>query len=234
MLSHYRSLIFAFLLLGLSSLSTAQPNPAEEDNKIVADSWTRYVRGFRKSHHFSMTGGIAQNKWDFSGFDSGAGAEETNSLILKLRYSFHIPWRGRLGFFLGTSMGARVESKDDKHVHKSNAGYQYPGLWAGMIFNIDSKKRLWLSYERFLERNDPIEIRTPTLDTKIGTTMTGQDVSLGFDYFFDLRWAISFEFHYDYFKHYEPKSSESKTNPLNIEFSRQGYWAGVGVIFHHL
>lgn len=209
--------------------------PLSIDAEQGLHPWQRYIRGFRKKHHFSFALGVSKQSWDLSKVDNIAKQKFSNSGIsLKFKYHYHLNITYDFGFFLGSTFGiTRVFTSSESSIDTLTS-VEYPGVLAGVVYNRSPNFRIWFAAERYLERMDPITIRYNDRQTKNGLTMTTYDFSLGTDYFVLRRWALTFEAHYRYAEHNRLQSKENSTNSLSISFERQDFGLGFGLTFHIL
>lgn len=205
------------------------------DQELGLHPWQRYVRGFRKKHHFSLILGASKRRWDFTKVNNILRENFSNSAInVKFKYHYHLKINYNFGFLLGTSVGLTKVFKSSESAIDTIKSSEYPGILAGLVYNRSPNFRAWLGIERYLERMDPISIEFKDGATKNSLTMTTYDVTLGIDYFVLMQWALTFEAHYRYGEHNRLQSKENSTNSLSIEFEREDFGLGFGATFHIL
>ncbi len=251
------TLLFAFFLCMHASAQSAQtkdaklradprfptemPGDKNDANldKVDAESglhdWHRFVRGFRKGHHFGVTGGISQPDWDLTEFE-GLETYRDTAFILKLRYSYHFRLSYAFGVFLGTSLGVHSQLKNSERPYRADLGVDLPGIWGGIIYNIRPEWRFFMGVERYLSRYAPFYVEPdvdPLVREKLSVSMTEYDFCMGVDHFFRQQWALRAELHYRYANHATPDSDNSQGLLIQTDFARREPWFGIGIVFHY-
>jgi hypothetical protein len=202
------------------------------DKETGLHEWHRFVRGFRKGHHFGLSLGVARPRWQLGEF-SGLEDYKTTAAIVKFRYSYHFRLSYAFGVFLGSSVGIHQELEDEDNDYRADLGAEVPGIWGGLIYNLHPEWRFFLGLERYLSRYAPFYVYPSGAREKLSVSMTEYDFVFGVDHFFAQKWALRAELHYRYAQHSIPDDGNSQNSLIQTEFSRREPWFGLGIVFHY-
>lgn len=196
--------------------------------------WQRHIRGFRREHHFSMSTGVSSGTWEIKHFGDLENRKFTGSgIVAKFRYSFHLPIYQGFGYFLGSSLGYHYESSDSRSPFKPVPALMFPGIMAGLAYNISPVLRVSSALEVYLERHERLGERDGQGDDpSISVTMQTYDVGVFCDIFYDLAWALRLEAHARVVDFYPPDSSLG--HPVDARIHKSDAWLGVGLVYHLL
>ena len=193
--------------------------------------WRKYLRNFRREHHFALSAGSGQGSWKIGRFGSLEDKTQASSSVwLKARYSFHIQLYRGLGYFLGTSTGyAAQRSRGD---FSAPSSWHLPGLTSGITYNLSPEFRFLLFQEVYLERFEGLSGSDNTrLDASMLCPLDG---AFGIDYFFHLNYAIRAEVHVRKAFYNPPGDSVDQLLPEGGRFEKWERCFGVGLVVHSL
>lgn len=209
--------------------------------------WRKYIGDYRSYHNFSFSFSYATSKYDVSNFH-GVEHQQVlrDSVITKFLYTFYLPISGSFGYFLGSGFGVEKEMAGDalidsernkqNNIHSAKPIIEFPGLVLGLNYNFSPLLRMNISSNAYIERITGLESNSQSLDTResvkeeIATNMRVIDLGVGLDYFYNLNWALKFEYH-EKNSYFQPPS-ESAGTALDIRFRRVTKWWGFGLVYH--
>ncbi len=199
--------------------------------------WERYLRGFRREHHFAFSLGVSQGTWDVKSFGSIKNRQYANSgTFSRLQYSYHIQVWKSFGYILGSQFGYLYESVDRYRPFKPAHAVQFPGALAGITLNMGPYLRANFTGEVYMERHDDIEDRDRAEPEQvISVTMVTYDWTSSFDIFYDLNWAVRFEMHKRMVDFVPPFVRDGDEEfGANSRLRKHDQWAGLGIVYHLL
>ena len=226
-------LTLAFLMM--VPKAQAQSQPTDASLRQLLHPWQRYVRGFRRGHNFSFSVGATQGHWQIKSFGSlEPGRYSGSGIYSKFHYSFHLPIKWGLGYFVGSSVGYHFEAAETRQDFKPVPSYMFPGILAGLVFNVTPSVRVMLGADAFLERYNGLAERDDQgEDRNISVTMRSYDIQSGFEIFYDINWALRFEYHYRISQYFAPREIDvSESTPVDVDFNKQDQWIGFGISYH--
>ncbi len=196
--------------------------------------WDRVVRGFRREHHFALTGGYLRGAWHVGKF--GALSEQVVSdvgLWSRAEYTYHLQIFQGFGYFLGSSLGATYTRTEDAAELKPPTSLIYPGMAFGVVYNISPVFRLLAAGNVNLERYDGLRaLAAGQKDTEIAITMESYDGAVAMDIFATINLAIRIEGHDRFQLYRKPRNASDK--PVNADLERLDRWYGAGIVYHML
>ena len=237
-------IFLALCLIAFSGLSSAQESPEESDagstsviellSRTELHRWERHVRGFRREHNFAFSAGVSSGKWDVSRFGSIRDKTyENTGVFSRFQYSFHLQLYHGFGYILGSSTGYHYETADRRSEFRPVDAVQYPGVVAGLVYNLNPVLRFSTTIEAYLERHNGIEENDKVGDNnKIHVTLQAYDAGAYIDVFYDLGWAIRLEGHNREVYYKRPYKSEEFA--VDAKFSKKDQWLGLGLVYHLL
>ena len=195
--------------------------------------WEQTVRGFRRDHNFSLVIGQAMGQYKFERVGTVNSQNlSVTSYVSRFEYAFHLEFFGPVGGMLGSSFGYGMDASVSEPGRTSEL-VAYPGLVAGMVWNIDPGVRLGVAFDYHLERLEGVGEEDGTSpDSPLGVTTRSMATVLSLDVFTSLTWAFRAEFH-DRWLSYE-RPAESEELPLDAIFSREDRWLALGACLHLL
>lgn len=198
---------------------------------FVSHPWQRYLRDFRREHHFSVSSGRGDGSWKIGRFGT---QEHTNyavsSVWLKLRYDFHIQLYQGLGYFLGSSVGYAAQSTESGF--SAPISWHLPGLTGGLVCNVNPELRFLIFQEVYLERLE--NMSTPDGAQLDASMLCLLDGSLGADYFFSLNFGLRAEAHFRKAFYTPPKQAAGSLLPEGGRFEKWERWFGLGLVMQLL
>lgn len=226
--------VAVFLAQALPVSAATVPEAPDESQGAGFTRWERVVRGFRREHSFSVTGGYLRGRWTVRSMgtlkdrlisDDGAWS--------RAEYAYHLQLYEGFGYLLGSTFGATYTRTGESEPIKPPTSLIYPGLVAGLVYNFSPSVRAVAFGGINLERYDGI-VESDGIgdDEKIYVTLESYDLGLAVDVFATLPLGVRLEFHDRYQKYRKPRSSEGK--PVNASLERFDRWLGAGVVYHML
>lgn len=201
--------------------------------------WERVVRGFRREHHFAVTGGYEVGNWLVGSLGKLRSLQTRDSGFWgRAEYTHHLQIYRGLGYFLGSSAGATYTRTDDSAPVKPPTSLIYPGVVAGAVYNFSPSIRALGAASINLERYDGLRGINPDEDgvevppTEISITVESYDAMIGVDFFPALQFAVRLEFHDRYQFYRKPRDAGDK--PVNADLERFDRWLGAGIVYHLL
>lgn len=192
--------------------------------------WDRAVRGFRRDHHFALLTGIAQETWHLQEFGQATPGTKIpmTAYTGRLQYTFHIPFMGGFGYYLGSSVGTRTgDKKDSTHLFQRPKSVGFPGVVLGLAYDINPAVCFLTGIDAYLDRIENINFEGAFSDPSTKVAATGRVFSYhaAADFFFRLNWALRLTFEEDtlYLK---------AAGDVNVK--RNSHQVGVGLIYHLL
>lgn len=215
----------------------AIPEIKKMELNLEADSfhdWERYVRGFRREHHFAVVAGYSSAVWELFRIGTIEGERQhEKGIFTKFQYSFHLPIYQGFGYLLGSSFGTLYESSNENARFRTVPSIMLPGVLAGFVLNFSPVFRTYLAGEIYLERFDGIQDRDKVgEDEKIHITTETFDGSAGFDWFYNLKWAVRVEGHLRRLVYVRPQLPDGK--PVDANIKKRDTWVGMGITHHFL
>lgn len=203
----------------------------EPDN---VHNWERYVRGFRREHHFALVAGYSSGVWELHRIGTIEGEKSHQKGIFgKFQYSFHLPIYRGFGYLLGSSFGGLYESSASGSDFRTVPSVMLPGVLAGFVLNVTPAFRCYLAGEIYLERFDGLQDRDGVgPDERIHITTETFDGSFGFDWFYSLKWAVRAEGHLRRLVYVRPQEPAGK--PVDANIKKRDEWVGLGIAHHFL
>lgn len=195
-------------------------------------NWNNYVDYFRSDHNFAFTFGHISGNWDIDRFATlESDTIRSTGVFTKLSYSFHIPIKGALGYFLGSSVGGTLESTGDQNL-KAPYSVQLPGFLVGFVWDVSSSLRFLCRLDMYLERITGM--RDNSGNKVLNANMvTWTDGSFIFDYFIDLNVGLRSEYHMRQSIH-NPMNNSGPANIESAKFTKNDEWLGFGMVYHFL
>jgi hypothetical protein len=203
--------------------------------------WKRYVRDFRRDHHFAIVVGGARGSWKVSKFGTIHNQSfASKGFVTRAQYSFHLPIFRGFGYLLGSTCGYEYEITDEKVAFQPKPAYEFPTLLVGLAYNFTPGVRTAISVDYGISRMEEVEERDSRSgrldglpdDPIIGVTLTTLDLGWSTDYFVGLNWAIRFDAHWRLQKHAPPKKLAGQA--IDADFRKDDRWLGLGLVFHLL
>lgn len=203
--------------------------------------WERYVRGFRREHHFALMSGITSGRWQIKRLGQITAEQDfdASGVYGRFQYSFHLPLWGGFGYFLGSSFGYHYESADKRQTFRPVDAIGFPGVLAGFILNINPALRIGAGIDASLERFNGLSERPRDClgqedckPTKIYVTMQSYYLSGFIDVFYDLDWAIRLEMAQRELRYSRPESASGF--PVDANLRKADRWLGLGFVRHLL
>jgi hypothetical protein len=232
------ALVIAQVALPFAAFAAADEAPREEAGKETPSReftrWERVVRGFRREHHFAVTGGILQGSWQVANFGPLRDLQiGDDGFWTRGEYTYHLQIFGPFGYMLGSSTGATYTRTADAAAVKPPTSLIYPGVVAGLVYNISPRIRALGAISVNLERYDGLRAVAPgEQDTEISITMESYDAMAAVDVFATLNVAIRLEGHDRYQIYRRPRNAGDK--PVNAGLQRLDRWYGAGLVYHML
>ena len=222
-------LVFIALLLTATNASAAFA-----DDDVRTSDWSRFTRGFRQDHNFSMTAGVVTTKWNLNKFGSVTAQEYTTTgYYSKFQYSFHLPIYQSLGFFLGSSVGYLEYQFNADDAFQPAPTFMFPGILSGLALNLTPVFRLGTALDYYLERWSGMrELDSIDDDTRVHITVETIDLSIFVDMFYTISWATKLEIHQR--RSFYPKPLNPGGFPVDLAFSKNDVWIGLGAAYHLL
>lgn len=239
-----------FLVLGLCATPTHAQLSAPTDKRLIADAvltrhelhqWERHVRGFRREHNFAVSSGVTSGVWQVKrlGSITEERSFDASGIYGRFQYSFHLPIWGGFGYMLGSSFGYHYESADRRRPFQPVDAIGFPGVLAGLIYNFSPVFRLGSAIDASLERHNGVEERPRTCPsdqvcqpTQVSVTMQSYNLSVFFDIFYDLAWALRLEAAQRDLQYQRPQAAEGY--PVDANFRKSDRWLGIGFVLHLL
>jgi hypothetical protein len=203
--------------------------------------WKRYVRDFRRDHHFALIAGGSQGFWRVSRLGTIHDKSfASRSIVTRAQYSFHLPLYRGFGYLLGSTSGYEYEIVPAKAVFLPASAYQFPTLLFGLVYNFTPGVRTAIGMDYGISRmedvaeRDSISGRVDGLpdDPTISVTLSTVDIGWTGDYFVSLNWALRLEGHLRLTKYAQPKKLNGQA--LDADFRKNDKWLGAGLVFHLL
>lgn len=196
--------------------------------------WERVVRGFRREHHFSVTGGYLRGSWQVGSFGPLTNMQiGDDGFWTRGEYTYHLQIYEGFGYLLGSSLGTTYTRTEDTAALKPPTSFIYPGVVAGAVYNISPRFRLLGAASVNLERYDGLRALAEGQDeTKISITMESYDAQAALDIFVAINFAIRIEGHDRYQLYRKPRNAGDK--PVNADIERFDRWYGAGIVYHML
>lgn len=230
-----RFIFVAFLCLVTSQGFALELRLDRED----LHEWEKYVRGFRREHHFTWVAGYSDSTWEVYRLGSLEDRKfHRDGIYGKFQYSFHLPIHDGFGYALGSSFGSMIESRRNKAAaadddFKSVPSIMFPGVLAGLVMNFSPAWRFGVFGEVYLERFDGLREQDEVdEDTEIHITTESFDGSIALDWFMALKWAIRLEGHQRRLLYVRPQAPEGK--PVDANIKKREQWYGAGLVYHFL
>ena len=218
------SLAFLVFCFSLSNTSVA--------SKGVKSNWDAYIDSFRSDHNLSYILGRSQGSWQVDHFAGLSNKSYfSQGYLLKFNYSFHIPFKRTLGYFLGSSAGFQIEAGDQEEF-KIPVTLQLPGFLVGVVWDASAYFRVLLRLESYLERLDGItnQRNQKSLNANM---LVWTDISVIFDFFFNIDLGVRLEAH-QRLSVYSPMKNSGPNHVEYATFVRDDQWVGVGLVHHFL
>ena len=196
--------------------------------------WERVVRGFRREHHFAVTGGYLRGSWQVGSFGPLTNIQiGDDGFWSRGEYTYHLQIFEGLGYMLGSSLGTTYTRTADAAALKPPTSLIYPGVVVGAVYNISPRFRLLGGGSVNLERYDGLRALAEGQDeTKISITMESYDAQAALDIFVAINLAIRIEGHDRYQLYRKPRNAGDK--PVNADIERFDRWYGAGIVYHML
>jgi hypothetical protein len=233
-----KALVVALLAVPLAAFAEPDATTREEAGKETSGReftrWERVVRGFRREHHFAVTGGILQGSWQVANFGPLRDLQiGDDGFWTRGEYTYHLQIFGPFGYMLGSSAGATYARTADDAAVKSPTSLIYPGVVAGLVYNISPRVRALGAISVNLERYDGLRaVAQGQQDTEISITMESYDAMAAIDVFAAMNLAIRVEGHDRYQIYRRPRNAGDK--PVNAGLQRLDRWYGAGLVYHML
>lgn len=195
--------------------------------------WEQTVRGFRRDHNFSLMLGVATGSYQFERVGTVSDqSSAVTSYLTRFEYAFHLQFFGPIGGMLGSSIGYGLDVATDFPARTAEL-VGYPGLVAGLVWNLNPGIRLGVAVDYHLERYEGVgEQDGSAPDNALGLTTRSLATVVSVDVFYSLTWAIRAEFHDRWISYQRP--GESDDLPLDASFFREDRWLAVGTTLHLL
>lgn len=209
-----------------SQLSLDEPPP---------HTWERFVRKFRRDHHFALIGQYFRGYWHLNHVGESID-QKFNSVgqSYRFQYTFHLQIYKKFGYFLGSEIGYSVDQSKIDASYRPVDSLCFPGALIGIVYNFSPPHRILTQIGASLERFDDITFENPnsTERQSVSLHMTSFEWSTSYDYFFSLSWGLrgSYGKRLSYFD--RPIGWEGKT--IDISLKRQDDVYGIALIHHFL
>ncbi len=200
--------------------------------------WERVVRGFRREHHFGVTGGYLRGNWNVSKFGPVTDMQiGDDGFWTRGEYTYHLQIYEGFGYLLGSSLGTTHTRTADLAALKPPTSLIYPGVVVGAVYNISPRVRLLGAGSINLERYDglralALDSAGGQEDSEISITMESYDAQAALDIFVAINLAIRIEGHDRYQLYRKPRNAGDK--PVNADIERFDRWYGAGIVYHML
>lgn len=196
--------------------------------------WERVVRGFRREHHFGVTGGYLRGSWNVSSFGPLKNTQiGDEGFWTRGEYTYHLQIYDGFGYLLGSSLGTTYTRTSDVAALKPPTSLIYPGVVVGAVYNISPRFRLLGAGSVNLERYDGLRALAEGQDeTQISITMESYDAQAALDIFVAINFAIRIEGHDRYQLYRKPRNAGDKA--VNADIDRFDRWYGAGIVYHML
>jgi hypothetical protein len=210
------------------------------------DRWDRHVRGFRREHNFALAAGMSSGTWHVKSFGTLSNEDfPARGAWSKFQYTYHIPIYSGFGYLLGSSAGYHYESANNDHAFRPVSCYEFPGVMAGLVMNFNPRFRLSVAADVYLERYNGIGgPDSEGNQQQIAITLAAYDGGVFFDVFYDLPWAVRIEGHKRHLDYERPNSlgangcrnskGDQAPCPVDVTFSKNDGWLGLGIVYHLL
>jgi|GEM_PF-2114088 len=217
-----------------ANASTVSPVAIEETSGREFSRWERVVRGFRREHHFAVTGGYLKGTWQVGNLGSMRDRSIADSgFWTRGEYTYHLQIYGPFGYMLGSSTGATYTRTVDGAELKPPTSLIYPGVVAGLVYNISPRIRALGAVSVNLERYDGLRAVVPgEPETAVSITMESYDSMAAVDLFATINLAVRLEGHERYQFYRRPRNAGDK--PVNAGLERFDRWYGAGLVYHML
>lgn len=227
-----------------SQPSKAPPHPviavraAEVLDQTEFHRWDRHIRGFRRDHNFALSAGVSSGTWRVKRFGTLEDKKYDDSGVwTKFQYTFHLQIYKGFGYLLGSSVGYHYESVDKRREFKPVPAYQFPGVMAGLVMNINPVFRFTTAMDIYLERHNGIEERDGVGDDpEIFVTLQAFDAMATIDVFYDLNWALRLEGHKRHLNYQKPNRNKDDNASFAVDanLKKDDQWVGLGLVYHLL
>lgn len=228
------SVAFAGIVAGPSVRAAEEENDAQLDLRGQRHRWYRYVRDFRGDHNFALASGVTTGFWEVGDMGTiGSGRFSDSGVFTKLHYSFHLPLYREFGYFLGSTAGYHVDTDTATRTFKPVSSVMFPGLLAGLVWNVTPAFRLSSGVDAYLERFDGLREKDGEgVDPQISVTLQAYDFGVFVDIFYELKWALRLEAHSRLLTYRKP--AEAEGTPVDVDLVKRDQWVGFGLVYHLL
>lgn len=210
-------------LLPLGDITSFRKNVSE---------WDTVIRGFRREHNFSVTGGLSQSRWRIGKVEPSFNDERARGYYYRLQYHYHIKIVDSFGYYLGSSFTAlpyEFFRNDEKYsVERS---FSIPGLSLGLVWDFSSVFRGLVGFEGQLQRIEHLEYQgqeAPARKATITTRVLG--AYLAVDLFYQLNWALRLEATWRQYNYKPP--ADSSQYAVDMELNKSESLYGLGLVYH--
>ena len=219
-------------LLGSTSAWGADAAPVREFSL-----WDRMVRGFRGEHNFAATTGYLSGSWQVGRFGPLKSTHIGDvGFWTRWEYSYHLQIYQGLGYLVGSSLGTTYTRTSDSALLKPPTSFIYPGVVAGLVYNISPRIRVLgagsINLERFDDLKAMPELPEAGEASTISITMESYDGMAAIDIFAAINLAIRIEGHERFQLYRKPRNAEDKA--VNADLERLDRWYGAGLVYHML
>lgn len=195
--------------------------------------WVDFVGKFREKHNISVMVAAGKTSWSVREFSSLRDQSvQSDSAHIVFRYSFHQQIQGSFGFALGSSLSLVKDSFRPIDDFKVGLTLRLPGLFAGLVYNINSRWRGILGASVSLERVYGItdESNEPSKVIDISMHPDSASLSVAIDFFWKWKEGLRFVFNADSSAFNPP--SGAGDGLLGASLAKSGRWVAVGPIYH--